>query len=88
MREIKFRGRTPKGEIVIGDLTHCKGHVFIDDTRVDPDSVAQFCGFDSDGNEVFEGDKVIALNYYNKEYAVELVPMYGLFKNLDHCRKK
>lgn len=88
MREIKFRGVTPKGEIIIGDLTHYDGHCFIDDTRVVADSVAQFCGLDSDGEELFEGDTVIALNDYNKEYRVEFAPAYGLFKNLECCRKK
>ena len=54
MREIKFRGKRPNGEWVVGDLNHyIDGHVDIvtyhDNVRacncmVDPDTVGQFTG--------------------------------------------
>ena len=80
MREIKFRGKTVKGQTAFGDLSHFNGHVFINDDRVEPDSVAQFCGLDCNGEEVYEGDEVIA---HGKEYTA-----YGLFKDLTRCAKK
>lgn len=88
MRTIKFRGKAINGDWVYGDLTHYNGHCFVADKRVDPDSVAQFCGLDSDDNEIYEGDTVIALNYGRKNFTAEFAPSYGLFKNFKHCRKK
>ena len=85
MRNIKFRGTTPAGEVVYGDLTHHKGHCFIADQRVMPDSVAQLAGLDENGDEVYEGDTVTA---YGKEYPVKLSPKYGLFYNLKYTVKK
>ena len=32
------------------------------DYPVDPDSIAQFVGFDCDGNEVYEGDELVGAN--------------------------
>lgn len=80
MREIKFRGVTPKGEVVFGDLTHDGENVFVGDSRVV--SYSQLCGHDMSDDEVYEGDTVIA---HGKEYSVKLVPNYGLFKNLKSC---
>lgn len=57
MREIKFRGTTPSGETVFGDLSHERGHVFINDRRVKPDTVAQLVSFDDTGDEIYEGDE-------------------------------
>ena len=85
MRNIKFRGTTPEGEIVYGDLTHHNGNIFIDDKRVNPDSVAQLVGLDFNGDEIYEGDTVTA---YGKEYPVKLSPKYGLFYNLKYAVKK
>ena len=84
MREIKFRGKKAStGEIIYGGLSFHNGQPFIDDFRVE--SYQQFCGCDSNGDEVYEGDIVIARD---KEYTVRLVPKYGLFYDLKFARKK
>ena len=65
-RPIKFRARCIDGEIIHGDLCHCGKEVGIrckkDDQfgvyEVDPETVAQFVGYDKDGNELYEGDPV------------------------------
>lgn len=85
MRTIKFRGVTPDALTVYGDLTHFNGNTFIDDKRVEPETVTQLCGYDSNDNEVYEGDFVIA---HGKEYPVSLVPKYSQFHNLKYCTKK
>ena len=85
MRKIKFRGVTFKGETVYGDLTHFEGDIFIDDFKVQPETVRQLCGYDMADDEIYEGDTVVA---YGKEYTVHLTPNYGLFKNLKRCIKK
>ena len=85
MREIKFRGKTPKGEIVYGDLNQMGRHVYIDDWCVEKDSVAQLCGLDSNGDEVYEGDTVAS---QGKEYTARLLPVYGVFQNFNSCVKK
>ena len=64
MRSIKFRGETFSGELVFGDVNHfANGKVAIADgfenRFVKPESVAQLVGYACDGNEVYEGDKVI-----------------------------
>lgn len=57
MRTIKFRGaRVNTGELVFGDLRHDGGHIYIDDKRVNPASVAQLVGYDRNDSEVYEGD--------------------------------
>ena len=83
MREIKFRGQTSKGEVVYGDLTHYNGHCFIADKRVV--TFDQFAGYDENGEEVYEGDTVIA---HGKDYRGSYCFCYGAFKNLKKCRKK
>ena len=55
MREIKFRGTTPKGEIVYGDLTHKGGNVFVGDKRVV--TFDQFAGYDENGEELYDGEE-------------------------------
>ena len=70
MRQIKFRGRNWKGELVYGSYcyTHFTDtdyavHAIIDEYgeewSVAPDDVAQFVGVDKNGVEVYEGDKLI-----------------------------
>ena len=83
MREIKFRGTTPKGEVVCGDLTHCNGHVFVDDKRVV--TFDQFAGYDENGEELYEGDTVI---FEGKYYKISYCFCGGVFKNLKRCRNK
>ena len=75
MRPIKFRGRSYNGEFYYGELqwidneryrklherkeqiiTIYNGDFHVD---VDPESVAQLVGYDSDGREVYEGDVLI-----------------------------
>ena len=64
MREIKFRGRHVEyhDEIYYGFYEmDARGNHFIIDSNnimhiVEPESVAQFVGHDSNGNEVYEGD--------------------------------
>lgn len=72
MREIKFCGKTPTGETIYGDLTHERGHTYINDRRVDPDSVLQLVGYDDTGEEIYVGDEFTDRNG-NKLVAV-LVP--------------
>lgn len=71
---IKFRGKRIKdGTMIYGDLEHYFKDVciryedkdepltyFID--KVVKDSIAQLCGYDAEGNEVYEGDKLICKN--------------------------
>ena len=69
MREIKFRGRAlydscgeKVDKLVIGDLSHEWNKVTIFDENdgdvyeVDPNSVAQLVGHDSNGKEIYDGD--------------------------------
>ena len=69
MKTIKFRGKDRDNIFQYGDLTHEDGFVFVDEIRVDPDSVAQFVGYDVDGNEIYEGDVCIEKNYCLDETA-------------------
>ncbi len=86
MRTIKFRGHAISDScgqsvdrIVYGDLFHEWNKLCILDDddgdiyEVDPESVAQLVGHDSNGNEVYEGDTVV-LNTpdYHIEYTAHL----------------
>jgi hypothetical protein len=76
---------TPNGEIVFGGIFQSENATYIvqnfNCTLVQDDSVKQFCGYDSEGNEIFDGDTVMA---YGKENTVNLVTFY----DLKNCRKK
>lgn len=87
MRQIKFRGHAISDscgvsvdKIVYGDLIHEWNKLCILDEdddgdiyEVDPESVAQFVGVDSNGNEIYEGD-IVVLNSpdYHIEYTAHL----------------
>lgn len=73
MREIKFKGTTPEGDIVYGDLTHYNGHCFIADKRVDPDSVKQFAGTDENGVDLYEGD---SRRLHGRIFRVAVLPYF------------
>ncbi|MBQ6006580.1 MAG: hypothetical protein IJL14_10085 [Selenomonadaceae bacterium] len=50
--------------MVYGDLIHYQGYPYIrikegGEWEVEPDSVAQFVGYDRNGKEVYEGDTLI-----------------------------
>lgn len=74
-KAIKFRGRSVRtGEYVYGDLMHMTGGRvgIIYDKRVacdevEPDSVAQLVGTDSNDKELYEGDEVIFDDGFRKE---------------------
>ncbi|MBR3747245.1 MAG: hypothetical protein IKN27_09845 [Selenomonadaceae bacterium] len=77
-RPIKFRGRDKEtGKIVFGSFVdygeHCNSRYWINPPTneanhpVDPDSVAQLVGYDANGKEIYEGDKVVS------EYGDEIV---------------
>lgn len=76
MRTYKFRGkRFDNGELIYGDLS-ISSRPAIGNGRdwflVEPESVAQFVGFDADGNEIYEGDEIVQpTNIYNR-YTAEL----------------
>lgn len=82
MRPIKFRGIDIKtGEVVFGFYYEdCEGKPRIIVTLpngegqylpyVDPDSVKQLRGYDADGNEVYEGDKLIDI--FGEEYTAAI----------------
>lgn len=85
MRQIKFRGHAISDScgqsvdrIVHGDLIHEWNKLCILDEddgdiyKVDPESVAQLVGVDSNGNEVYEGD--IIVNSRGEEWEAELIP--------------
>lgn len=60
--EIKFRGkRMSDGKLIYGYYHVRGGDAYIDDWRVEPDSVAQFLDYDASGDEVYEGDKLTDL---------------------------
>ena len=80
MRQIKFRGRHVEyhDEIYYGFYEmDARGNHFIIDSNnimhiVDPESVAQLVGHDSNGNEVYEGD--VLLDELDCEWEARLTP--------------
>ncbi len=64
MRTIKFRGLDAYGKLHYGDLwQRTDGTILFDHNehvwqRIHPDSVAQFVGYDINGEEIYEGDIV------------------------------
>ena len=86
-RTIKFRGRvcdenkaqSDQGKTVYGNclFQYPNGTVALSHTIklaltfVDPESVAQLVGYDKDGREVYEGDKVTS-EVYEGEYVARL----------------
>ena len=73
MREIKFRGKTPQGDFVYGDLTHFNGHCFINDIRVEPGSVNQFACTDENGVDLYEGD---SRRFKGRIFRVTVLPYF------------
>ena len=61
MREIKFRGKIVDiDKYAYGDLRRGQdGFTYVDSWRVFPDSVSQLVGVDENGDEVYEGDKLL-----------------------------
>ncbi|MBR3747139.1 MAG: hypothetical protein IKP64_00330 [Selenomonadaceae bacterium] len=61
-RPIKFRGRDLVGKMRFGHYATTGGYPYIIEDgvwfEVEPDSVAQLVGYDSDGREVYEGDTI------------------------------
>ena len=86
---IKFRGKRIKdGKMIYGDLEHYFKDVciryedkdepltyFID--KVVKDSIAQLCGYDAEGNEVYEGDVIFDAEH-NDTLNAELYPSVHL----------
>lgn len=93
MRTIKFRGkRVDTGEFVFGCYLsgyYSKGeiHVIIDrdgdEFDVEPKSVKQLAGYDSDGNEVYAGDELV--DYDGREWkAVIKATAVSTIKGVSH----
>ena len=76
MRKIKFRGRRADGYVNFGDLIHQGGKYFIEhrelDLEVEPESIAQLVGIDSNSKEVYEGDEVV--DKFGEKYLAQLTP--------------
>ena len=76
MRKIKFRGRDAYGKLHYGDLwQRTDGMILFDHDetvwqRVHPESIAQFVGYDANGNEVYEGD--VLQDELEQEYIAEI----------------
>ncbi|MBR2733023.1 MAG: hypothetical protein IKO74_02295 [Selenomonadaceae bacterium] len=85
MRTIKFRGRAMNGDFVYGLLTKKKirssgeiryaiatGNCTAGETiPVNENSIAQLVGYDANGKEIYEGDKVTS-EVYEGEYVARL----------------
>lgn len=86
MRKIKFRGKNIKtGEIHYGHYSDypvsggrietCITDKNLDGWIVDPETVAQFVGYDEDGKEVYDDDDMV------DEFGYEAPALYALAKN-------
>lgn len=83
MRTIKFRGRRfDNGETVYGDLTHDGGHIYIDDKRVKPESVAQFWDYDVNGDELYDDDEVVLTLADGREVVGKLTAKVGVVSEI------
>lgn len=78
MKPIKFRGKSIwTGKMLFGDLIHDDEKIFIRsqtrnfEVQVEPDSVAQFVGYDVDGNEIYSADTILE----NITEELNLIPM-------------
>lgn len=74
MRQIKFRARDLNGYIIYGGISRNGRAIVLDDygscAQVDPASIRQLVGVDSNGREVYEGD--IVVDKYGEEYTAQL----------------
>ena len=83
MRQIKFRGKDMTGQFVYGLLAKKKlrtsgkivwaiatGRQLSDFIPVMESSIAQFVGYDKNGEEVYEGDELI--DEYEQEHVAEI----------------
>ena len=73
-RQIKFRGETPDGQIVYGDLIHDDaGELILEGGQMHRvANVAQLVRLDTKRREVYEGDKV--LDKFGEEYTAHWTP--------------
>lgn len=80
MRKIKFRGRdieTGKQIIYGNGYAELNGKKYIFDEKfgiayhIEPDSVSQLIGCDSNGAEVYEGDPVKRIKYWEDDYVLD-----------------
>ena len=77
MKTVKFRGvKVTDGEYVYGDLSHDRGHIFINDKRVKPEPIDLLVGYDKDDEEIYEGDVLVNQFGETFEAGVEIV-CYG-----------
>ena len=105
MREIKFRGRAisdscgePVNKMVYGDITQGWDKVTIFDWNdgdcyeVEPESVAQLVGYDADGKEVYEGDKLKHVDDENYNAIARFETLIGVktgtIQNLYDCHSE
>ena len=62
MKIIKFRGETAVGKILFGDFKNFNKEIYMFDAYEDVwrevKKVAQFVGYDANGEEIYEGDKL------------------------------
>ncbi len=98
MREIKFRGHAlhdscgqKVDKFVFGDLCQGDGLITIldwddgDNYEVEPETVAQLVGYDTNGKEVYEGDTVVGEDgmQWNADWSYILISDDGFEHSLD-----